>query len=111
MAELACKVAKTRGRNRVEIYDFDYDRRRAATEMYSGRTQLRAARRWQRLCLHAQRIVPLRGSELPVSYEILVRIIDEQRRDGDAGPLITPAQRYQLLPSLDCYVTERALDR
>lgn len=109
MAELACKTAKTRGRNRVEIYDFDDDSmmRRHGDVILVG--QLRAALKANRLCLHAQRIVPLRGSELPVSYEILVRILDENGEMVMPGPLITAAQRYQLLPSLDRWVTERAL--
>jgi diguanylate cyclase (GGDEF)-like protein len=110
MAELACKAAKTKGRNRVEIYASTDNSmiRRHGDVVAVGK--LRAALKADRLILYAQRIVPLRSTTLAGGYEILVRLIDEDGGLVMPGPLISAAQRYQLLPSLDRWVTTRAMD-
>jgi Amt family ammonium transporter len=72
--------------------------------------QLRAALKADRLILFAQRIVPLRNTTLAGGYEILVRLLDDNGGLVLPGPLISAAQRYQLLPSLDRWVTTRALE-
>ena len=109
-AELACKAAKRKGRNRMEVYASD-DRsmiRRHDDVVAVG--QLRAALKSDRLVLYAQRIVPLRSTTLSGGYEILVRILGDDGELVMPGPLINAAQRYQLLPSLDRWVTTRALE-
>jgi diguanylate cyclase (GGDEF)-like protein len=110
MAELACKAAKAKGRNRVEIYASTDNSmiRRHGDVLAVG--QLRAALKADRLVLFAQRIVPLRSTTLAGGYEILVRLLDEDGGLVMPGPLISAAQRYQLLPSLDRWVTTRALE-
>jgi diguanylate cyclase (GGDEF)-like protein len=110
MAELACKAAKSKGRNRVEVYTPSDNSmiRRHDDVIAVGR--LRAALKSDRLVLFAQRIVPLRSTTLPGGYEILVRLLDDNDNLVMPGPLISAAQRYQLLPSLDRWVTTRALD-
>jgi diguanylate cyclase (GGDEF)-like protein len=110
MAELACKAAKAKGRNRVEIYASTDNSmiRRHGDVLAVG--QLRAALKADRLVLYAQRIVPLRSLTLPGGYEILVRLLDDDDGLVLPGPLISAAQRYQLLPSLDRWVTTRALE-
>jgi diguanylate cyclase (GGDEF)-like protein len=110
MAELACKAAKSKGRNRVEVYASNDNSMIRRHDDVIAVGQLRAALKADRLILFAQRIVPLRSSTLAGGYEILVRLLDD---NGDLvlpGPLISAAQRYQLLPSLDRWVTTRALE-
>ena len=108
-AEIACKAAKNRGRNRVEVYAFDDNSmmRRHTDALSVG--QLRAALKADRLLLHAQRIVPLQNPSLPGGYELLLRLRDVDGTLVAPGPLIEAAQRYQLLPSIDRWVTERAM--
>jgi diguanylate cyclase (GGDEF)-like protein len=108
-AELACKTAKQRGRNRVEIYAIEDGSmmRRHSDAMAVG--SLRAALKSDRLMLFAQRIAPLQDRTRPGGYEVLLRL---QEIDGTLvapGPLIDAAQRYQLLPSIDRWVVHRAL--
>ncbi len=108
-AEIACKTAKQRGRNRIEIYEFEDGSmmRRHQDAMRVG--QLRSALKADRLLLYAQRIQPLQNPELPGGYELLLRL---QEVNGDLvmpGPLIEAAQRYQLLPAVDRWVAQRAL--
>jgi EAL domain-containing protein (putative c-di-GMP-specific phosphodiesterase class I) len=108
-AELACKTAKARGRNRVEVYAIEDGSmmRRHRDALAVG--QLRSALKADRLLLYAQRVAPLRDPSLPGGYEILLRL---QEVDGSLvgpGPLIEAAQRYQILPSIDRWVVQRAL--
>jgi diguanylate cyclase (GGDEF)-like protein len=108
-AEQACKLAKSRGRNRVELYactDNSLMRRRDDVIAVG---QLRSALKEDRLLLFAQRIVPLRNQDQAGGYEILLRLRSESGELVLPGPLITAAQRYQLLPSVDRWVTQRAL--
>jgi diguanylate cyclase (GGDEF)-like protein len=108
-AELACKSAKNHGRSRVELYTFDDGSmmRRQGDVLAVG--QLRSALKADRLLLYAQRIVPLQDPGLPGGYELLLRLRDVDGTLVSPGPLIDAAQRYQLLPSIDRWVVQRAL--
>ena len=108
-AELACKSAKNHGRNQVELYAFDDGSimRRHGDVLAVG--QLRSALKADRLVLYAQRIVPLQNPGLPGGYELLLRLRDVDGTLVSPGPLIDAAQRYQLLPSIDRWVVQRAL--
>jgi diguanylate cyclase (GGDEF)-like protein len=108
-AEIACKRAKTHGRNRVEVYSCNDTSIMRRNDDIASVAQLRAAFKADRMLLYAQRIVPLQNPSLPCSYEILMRVRDA---DGDLvspGPLIVAAQRYQLLPAIDRRVLEAAM--
>jgi diguanylate cyclase (GGDEF)-like protein len=108
-AELACKSAKKHGRNRVELYACEDNSMMRRHEDVVAVGQLRSAFKTDRLLLYAQRIVPLQNPDLPSSFEILLRL---RGPNGDIiapGSLINAAQRYQLLPSVDRWVAERAL--
>jgi diguanylate cyclase (GGDEF)-like protein len=109
-AELACKAAKRKGRNRMEVYASDDGSMIRRHDDVVAVGQLRAALKADKLVLFAQRIVPLRSATLASGYEILVRILDDHGELVMPGPLINAAQRYQLLPSLDRWVTTRALE-
>lgn len=108
-AELACKTAKKHGRNRVELYAYEDGSmmRRHADALAVG--QLRSALKADRLLLYAQRIAPLQTHSLPGGYEVLLRLRDVDGTLVSPGPLVEAAQRYQLLPSIDRWVAQRAL--
>lgn len=108
-AELACKTAKKRGRNRVELYACaDASMMRRHDDVLAV-GELRAALKADRLVLFAQRIAPLQDKSLPGGYEILLRLRTADGRLAAPGPLISAAERYQLLPSIDRWVAQRAL--
>ena len=71
--------------------------------------QLRSALKADRLLLYAQRITPLQNLSLPGGYELLLRLRDADGTLVSPGPLIDAARRYQLLPSIDRWVMQRAL--
>ena len=109
-AEIACRTAKKRGRNRVEVYAFEdiSMMRRHADALAVG--QLRSALKQDRLLLYAQRITPLQNKSLPGGYEILLRLREVDNSLVGPAPLIEAAQRYQILPSVDRWVMLRAFE-
>jgi diguanylate cyclase (GGDEF)-like protein len=109
-AEIACKAAKDRGRNRVEVFQ-DSDQsiiRRHTDILVIG--QIRDALDRDRFRLDAQPILPLRGNYGRPRFELLIRML------GDHGEIIPPAkflssaERYQLMPSIDRWVVRRACE-
>lgn len=108
-AEMACKSAKNHGGRSVKLYAFEDGSmmRRHADALAVG--QLRSALKADRLLLYAQRIAPLQNPSLPGGYELLLRLRDVDGTIVSPGPLIDAARRYQLLPSIDRWVMQRAL--
>ena len=110
-AEIACKAAKDRGRGRVEVYqDTDQSMIRRHDEI-SLIGSVREALRQRRIVVFAQPITPLINTSLPVTYELLVRIIDAKGNIVEAADFISAATRYQILPEIDRAVCERAFEQ
>lgn len=100
-AELACRAAKDRGRNRVESFEStDASMVRRHDDIDALRL-LRDALDSGRLVLYAQPIVPLLNLDLPTSYELLVRIAAKDGRIAEPQEFMSAAARYQMLPELD----------
>jgi EAL domain-containing protein (putative c-di-GMP-specific phosphodiesterase class I) len=110
-AEIACKTAKDRGRGRVEVYqDTDQSMIRRHDEIgLIG--SVREALRHNRIVVFAQPITPLINRALPVTYELLVRIIDCKGNLVEAADFMSAATRYQILPEIDRAVCERAFEQ
>ncbi len=108
-AELACKTAKKRGRNRLKIDTCDDGTmlRRHVDAVMVG--QLRSALKADQLMLYAQPIVPLRNPKSPAGYEVLVRLNDPTEGVVLPGTLVGVANRYQLLPAIDRWVVRKTL--
>jgi diguanylate cyclase (GGDEF)-like protein len=110
-AETACKAAKDRGRNRVEVYqqsDLSIVRRYADIGVAG---QLREAIDAGRLHLDAQLILPLAAAESArPHYELLLRMTDEAGRTMGPDSFLSAATRYQLMPVVDRWVISHVLD-
>jgi diguanylate cyclase (GGDEF)-like protein len=108
-AETACRAAKDRGRNRVEVYQSgDVSMMRRHEEVHESRIVFDALDS-NRFALHAQPVVKLATPATPCHYEILLRL---QGLDGafkSIGEYLKAAERYQLLERLDRWVTEHTL--
>jgi diguanylate cyclase (GGDEF)-like protein len=109
-AEIACKAAKDRGRNRIETFQ-DSDQsiiRRHTDLLIIGK--LRSALDEDSFRLDAQPILPLRGSYGRPRFELLLRMV------GDDGEIIPPskflhaADRYQLMPAVDRWVVRHTCE-
>jgi diguanylate cyclase (GGDEF)-like protein len=108
-AEIACRLAKERGRNRAEVYACEDSSLMRRREDVAAVGQLRNALKENRLVLFAQRIAPLSNTGSAGGYEILMRLRNPDGSVSAPGPLIDAAQRYQLLPSVDRWVVQNAL--
>ena len=110
-AETACKAAKDRGRNRVEVYhpnDASLVRRFADINIAG---QLRDAIDAGRFRLDAQLILPFAGAESArPHYELLIRMIDDEGRTLGPDRFMSAAQRYQLMPAIDRWVLNKAIE-
>jgi diguanylate cyclase (GGDEF)-like protein len=110
-AETACKAAKDRGRNRVETYQSaDLSMVRRFTDINIA-ARLREAIAEQRLRLEAQLITPLGGDpNARPHYELLLRMIDEDGKTLGPDRFLSAANRYQLMPTIDRWVIEKAIE-
>jgi diguanylate cyclase (GGDEF)-like protein len=110
VAETACKAAKDRGRNRVELYhasDVSIMRR---YEDVNIAPMLRAAISENRLRLDAQLIAPMAGSPSSTPhFELLLRMIDDNGETIGPARFMSAAVRYQLMPAVDRWVIQEAL--
>ena len=108
-AETACRVAKDRGRNRVELYSSgDNTVMRRHQEVHESR-QLQSALDADSFVLYAQPIVSLGAAAEPPHYEILLRVRNADGSLASIGGLMDAAERYQLLERLDRWVVARVL--
>jgi len=112
MAETACKAAKDRGRNRVEVYqasDASLIRRYEDMNIAPG---LHAALSEGRVRLEAQLIAPLagEGGACP-HFELLLRMIDDHGETVGPSRFLSAAKRYQLMPEVDQWVIGETLGR
>ena len=110
-AETACKAAKDRGRNRVEVYkanDISLARR---FEDINIAGQVRAAIEANRLQLYSQLILPFAHTENPrPHYELLLRMLDEHGNTVGPDRFLSAANRYQLMADIDRWVIDKAID-
>ncbi|WP_116807444.1 bifunctional diguanylate cyclase/phosphodiesterase [Steroidobacter cummioxidans] len=106
-AEVACKAAKERGRNRVEVYrisDTSMIRRRDDISIVS---RLRSALDQGHYQIFGQPIASLLTRDSVHRYEMLLRIIDEKGRLVLPSHFMSSATRYQLLPQIDrCVIVD-----
>jgi len=108
-AEIACKAAKDRGRNRVETYqESDQSIVRRYTDVTLVGT-LRYALAQDRFRLEAQAIVPLNGTGSGPKHELLLRMTDENGQSVAPDKFLSAAERYQLAPAIDRWVLRRVL--
>jgi diguanylate cyclase (GGDEF)-like protein/PAS domain S-box-containing protein len=110
-ADLACHLAKRRGRNRVHQYEIaDGDNLKTMTADMGWSRLIREAIENDRFVLAAQPIVEVRTRQV-ASYEILVRL------RGPGNEILAPtgflptAERFGLAPEIDRWVIRHAVNR
>ena len=110
-AETACKAAKDRGRNRVEVYQSSDASivRRYADISVAG--QLREAIDAGRLRLDAQLILPFAAADnARPHYELLLRMIGDDGQIMGPDSFLSAATRYQLMPVIDRWVVNHVIE-
>ncbi len=110
-AESACKAAKDRGRNRVEVYqssDTSIVRRFADISVAA---QLRDAIDNDRMRLDAQLILPFSVAESArPHYELLLRMVNDDGLTMGPDSFLAAAARYQLMPVIDRWVVNHVIE-
>jgi diguanylate cyclase (GGDEF)-like protein/PAS domain S-box-containing protein len=128
-ADIACHVAKNKGRNQTHVYEPDGDAKLVMNVDLGWSARLQEALKSDRFVLHYQPIVPLCGLEtasLPgegclfaadslmekgvMHCEALVRLA------GDAGEVLPnaflpTAERFGLMPQIDLWVFRHVISR
>ena len=110
-ADIACFAAKDEGRNRVHV--FQSGDTSAIRRELQWADRLTAAVEQNRLELYFQPIVaigPLAGREPREHFELLLRMRDEQGELIVPGQFIPAAERFNLMPMLDRWVFDKAVD-
>lgn len=109
-ADVACYAAKDSGRNRIHVYKpDDHELKRRQGEM-RWVARIRKAIEDDRFVLYSQVIEPVSDPGLPVHYEILLRICDENGQEVPPMAFIPAAERYNMMPEVDRWVVDRVLD-
>lgn len=107
-ADVACYMAKDKGRNRVELHEASgAEILRRVSEM-GWVHKIRDALDKGRLRLYAQPIAALQADAADGHCELLVRMRDEQGKLVPPGSFIPAAERYGLMPSIDRWVVNAA---
>jgi diguanylate cyclase (GGDEF)-like protein len=109
-AEIACKAAKDRGRNRVETY-FDGDQ--SIVRRYTDLTLIgtvRSALLDHRFRLEAQIVVPFNDAPATPKFELLLRMSDEKGESVPPEKFLSAAERYQIAPAIDRWVVRHAIE-
>jgi diguanylate cyclase (GGDEF)-like protein len=109
-ADLACYLAKEKGRNRIQIHNpSDTELLHRFGEM-AWVQRIHDALEEERFCLFAQNIAALHDGGDGAHIELLLRLRD---RDGNLvppGDFIPAAERYGLMPLIDRWVVHHAFE-
>ncbi|MCX9149515.1 EAL domain-containing protein [Pseudomonas sp. TB1-B1] len=106
-ADMACYMAKEKGRNRVQVYHADDSELSLRFGEMAWVQRLHMALEENRFCLYAQEISPLGATDAGNGHiEILLRLHDEAGRIILPDSFIPAAERYGLMTSLDRWVVE-----
>ena len=107
-ADMACHQAKTRGRNRIAIYQEGDDEQGKMMADMSWSQSIMDALETDQFVLHYQPIV---GGERDKTerYEVLIRL--KGKGDELIGPnaFLSSAERFGLMPRIDCWVIKNAI--
>jgi EAL domain-containing protein (putative c-di-GMP-specific phosphodiesterase class I) len=109
-ADAACYVAKNRGRNQIHLYesrDLDLVRHRGEMQ-WVARIQRALEDKRLRLLWQEVRLATGGAAGHPRHVELLLRMVDDDGSEILPMAFIPAAERYFIMPSLDCWVMEEA---
>jgi diguanylate cyclase (GGDEF)-like protein/PAS domain S-box-containing protein len=106
--DAAMYKAKNHGRNRLAVYDSEYDERTRLFEANREAAQIKDALRDDRLTLYYQPVVRLTDGSVAY-YEALARLLAANGEALAAGAFIPTAERFGLIPQVTRLVVQQAV--
>ncbi|MCW3478692.1 EAL domain-containing protein [Neisseriaceae bacterium JH1-16] len=108
-ADVACYMAKEKGRNRVQVYQMDDSELSLRYGEMEWVNRIQHALEENRFCLYAQDIMSL-NHDVPecAHFELLIRLHDERGELVPPIAFIPAAERYNLMPLIDRWVVKTA---
>jgi diguanylate cyclase (GGDEF)-like protein/PAS domain S-box-containing protein len=110
-ADLACHIAKGKGRNQTHLYREEIDANAGAHFDLGWQVRLREALASDGFLLHFQPIVSLADSVRGAYHEVLLRLRDPQGNVIYPGSFLPTAERFNLALQIDAWVLSTALQR
>lgn len=126
-SNIACHIAKGRGRNQTHLYQPESDAKDAMTVELSWSVRLQDALKNDRFVLHYQPIVPApaaptgrsddrrpmaaRPEPMPAHYEVLVRYVDAHGEIVAPTAFLPTAERFGMMSQVDLWVLTRAIEK
>jgi EAL domain-containing protein (putative c-di-GMP-specific phosphodiesterase class I) len=107
-ADMACHEAKSRGRNRFELYKTSGAEKKQMTADIGWSQQIQKALKEDLFVIHYQPIVDVR-SGLPTHYEVLLRMRTGAKRLVPPAAFLPAASRFGLMTDVDQWVIRNAL--
>lgn len=109
-ADIACYMAKEKGRNRVHVFETTDAAQTQFTANLNWVQRLHRALEEDSFRLFSQEIATVDGGGVPAEHcEILLRL-EEDGKLLAPGAFIPAAERFGLMPALDRWVVRHALD-
>ncbi|MDO3384610.1 EAL domain-containing protein [Gilvimarinus sp. SDUM040013] len=108
-ADIACYLAKEKGRNFVYLAREDDSHRQERAGELQWISRIRDAIDENRLFLDAQKIEPLQRAESNISYEVLVRLRDENGEIVPPSAFLPAAERFGAAQQIDRWVVNHTL--
>jgi len=110
IADSACYAAKDLGRNRVHLYQANDEELNQRQGQMQWAANIQQAIDTDRFRLFYQLLEPLTAQTGQVPHiEIFVRMLDDRGQLVPPGAFIPAAERYDLMPSVDQWVTSNTL--
>lgn len=106
-ADTACYLAKSRGRNRIEIQEADSGEIKTLRSDIGWQRRIRDAFRYETLKLWYQPIIDLATGEV-VECEALARLCDRPEEIVTPVAFLSAIERFQLSVDFDHYILRRA---
>ena len=129
-ADIACHISKRMGRNQTHIYEKTSDERNSMGKELGWSVRIREALENNKFVLHYQPIMQMKDVDLVnlpaqdgaiwqrhlseadkiYSYEVLVRMIDENGVLNYPDSFIPTAERFNMMTDIDMWVLDHALE-
>jgi len=128
-ADIACHISKRMGRNQTHLYEKSSDERNVMGSELGWSTRIKEALEKNKFVLHYQPIMRMKDVDLinlpaqdgvlwqrhlndadkVYSYEVLIRMLDEEGELHYPDSFLPTAERFNLMADIDMWVLENAL--